>query len=214
MVRSRMAAPASNTDAGGVRQTGGRWTPSDKAKALERLAIARANLAGLERQDAPQIDPSIRAAVEERQLQIEALRQEIDAGRRGRAGRQARQQMEALEGTQRLVIECLGFCSFEEFRTATDRFDSSRVDQQLIAKARDEVSRAERHFFDTAEMSVPVPPSVPLGAKPAPRAPQKPIPAPTKVGAPPRFGANPRQPQPMSPAPGRLHAAVAPRRAS
>jgi hypothetical protein len=118
----------------------------------------------LERRDAPAVDPSIRSAVEQREMQIAQLRE--DVGRRGRTGRQARQQLEALEGTQHMVIECLGFHSYDEFRSATQRFDATRVDQRMMAAARDEVAMAERHFFDTAEMAIPVP--TPPQAAPAP----------------------------------------------
>jgi hypothetical protein len=158
MVRSRTAAmTAGNGRGAGIQPAPmpGRWGPHDRARALERLAEARANLAGLERRDAPAVDPSIRDAVEQRQSQINELRE--GTARRGRSGRQARQQLEALEGTQGMVIECLGFHSYDEFRSATQRFDATRVDQRMMAAARDEVAIAERHFFDTAEMAIPVP---------------------------------------------------------
>src|SRR3954471_13128088 len=98
MVRSRMGGTVSGASAP-------RWSPQDRVKALERLANARANLAGLERQDAPTIEPDIQPGVMGRQRQIERLK--TDIGKRGRAGRQPRQQVEALEGTQGLVMECL-----------------------------------------------------------------------------------------------------------
>jgi hypothetical protein len=189
MVRSRMGG----TVAGG---NAGSWSPQDKVRALERLATARANLAGLERQAAPNIDPEIQAAVIERQQLNEQLRAEV--GRRGRAGKQARQQVEALEGTQGLVMECLGYRSFEEFCTAIDRFDSRRVDGRVIDAARQEVDRAERHFFDTAEMRIPVPTppvaAAPLSrpAPPPPAAPVRRAPAPTPL---------PRGPRPVQQAP-------------
>jgi hypothetical protein len=170
MVRSRMGGTVSGASAP-------RWSPQDRVKALERLANARANLAGLERQDAPTIEPDIQAAVIDRQRQIERLKTEI--GKRGRAGRQARQQVEALEGTQGLVMECLGFRTFDEFLTAIERFDASRIDHRVIDAARVEVDRAERHFFDTAEMKIPVP--SPAAAAPVPA----PAPAPQAPAAPP-----------------------------
>lgn len=187
MVRSRMGGTVSGGNAGS-------WSPHDKVRALERLATARANLAGLERQAAPNIDPEIQAAVIERQQQIEGLRTEM--GRRGRAGKQARQQVEALEGTQGLVMECLGYRSFEEFCTAIERFDARRVDGRVIDAARQEVDRAERHFFDTAEMRIPVPtpPAAVAPSRPAPPppAPAHRAPAPTPL---------PRGPRPVQQAP-------------
>jgi hypothetical protein len=186
-----------------------RWSPQDRVRALERLANARANLAGLERRDAPAIDPDIQAAVIDRQQQINQLKTEI--GKRGRAGRQARQQVEALLGTQGLVMECLGFNTYEEFLTAIERFDASRIDHRVIDAARDEVDRAERHFFDTAEMKIPVPPQAaaapapvaPVRAPVAPvRAPVAPVRAPVASPAPPApWGApRPAAPQPKRPA--------------
>lgn len=148
------------------RQVPGRAVVPDKAKALQRLAEARANLAGLERRAVPAVDPAIRAAVEQRQREIYELYQQVQSGKRGRAMRQARQQIEALEGTQRLVIECLGFRSYEEFQASTARADATGVDRRLIDAARQEVDRAERHFFDTAEMAIPVPTAAPLGGSP------------------------------------------------
>jgi hypothetical protein len=177
----------------------GAWSPQDRVRALERLANARAKLAGLERRDAPAIDPEIQAAVIERQQQINGLRSEL--GRRGRAGRQARQQIEALEGTQHLVMECLGFRSFEEFATAVDRFDASRIDHRVLDAARLEVDRAERHFFDTAEMRIPVPsapgPAAPAGRRPAPPhpAPMSRPPAPTPLARAPRPAPRPAPPR-------------------
>jgi hypothetical protein len=159
-----------------MRQATGQWSLQDRAQALERLAEARANLAGLERRATPAIEPGIRQAVEEREQQLAHLREV--AGRRGRVGKQARQQIEALEGTQRLVIECLGFHSYEEFAAAAARFDATRIDNRVIMAAREEVDRAERHFFNTAEMTIPVPASTPLGTAP----PQAPLHA--GVGAP------------------------------
>jgi hypothetical protein len=176
IMRSRMSTAVSGQGTGGVRPGNGRGLPRDKARALERLATARANLAGLEQRATPAVEPGMRAAVEQRQQQIEALRQQLRSGKRGRAGKQARQQIEALEGTQRLVVECLGFRSFEEFRAMTARADATRVDRYVLDAARQEVDRAERHFFDTAEMAIPVPtPPTPL---PAPRGPY-PMAAPT-----------------------------------
>jgi hypothetical protein len=169
MVQSRRGRDVSGYGAGYVRQASRRWSPRDKARALERLATARANLAGLERRATPAIEPSIRAAVEQRQQQIEKLRQQVQGGKRGRAGRQARQQIEALEGTQRLVIECLGFRSFAEFRGASARSESSfGPDRHVLEAARQEVDRAERHFFDTAEMAIPVPPMMAAAPPPPP----------------------------------------------
>jgi hypothetical protein len=162
--------------------------PPDKAKALERLATARANLAGLERRAAPPVEPALRSAVEQRQRQIEQLDQQIRSHKRGRATRQARQQLEALGGTQRLVIECLGYRSYEEFRHATARADATRVDDRIIDAARQEVDRAERHFFDTAEMAIPVPAPAPA-PMPAPMPfsamsrPRLPMPAPAPAAS-------------------------------
>jgi hypothetical protein len=175
-----------STSNGGVPAGSGPWSPPDKAKALERLATARANLAGLERRAAPPVEPALRTAVEQRQQQIARLAQQVRAHKRGRGAKHARQQIEALEGTQRLVIECLGYRSYEEFRQATTRADATRVDDRLLDAARQEVDRAERHFFDTAEMAIPVPspppaPPVPFGGVPRSRLPM-PAPAPASAG--------------------------------
>jgi hypothetical protein len=169
MVRSRMVTSVAGN---GARVTAGQWGPPDKARALERLAEARANLAGLERQAAPAIEPSIRAAVEQRQRQIDSLRQKLRTAKRG-GGKRVRQQIEALEGTQRLVIECLGFRSFQEFYATVTRADATRVDRRILDAARQEVDLAERHFFDTAEMAIPVPPqaaAAPFSPPPRPPA--------------------------------------------
>jgi hypothetical protein len=100
-------------------------------------------------------------------------------------------------------MECLGYRTFEEFCTAIERFDASRIDSRRIAAARAEVDKAERHFFDTAEMKIPVPSSPPPAPaptaapqqpaawgqpqRPAPR-PQRPLPQPAAHG--PRWAAS------------------------
>jgi hypothetical protein len=130
------------------------WHDREKARALERLALARAHLVTMEQSAAPSIDPGVRAAVEERQRQIEALRPAASSSRR-RARRAARQQLDALEGTQKMVTECLGFRTYEEFARAAVRDDSKPVDHAALDRARQDVARAERDFLEIAGLAVP-----------------------------------------------------------
>jgi hypothetical protein len=130
------------------------WHDREKARALERLALARAHLVTMEQAAAPAIDPALRAAVEERQRQIDAL-QPAATARRRRTRRAARQQLDALENTQEMVTDCLGFRTYDEFARAAVRDDSKPIDLDALERARQDVARAEREFLEIAGLAVP-----------------------------------------------------------
>jgi hypothetical protein len=102
---------------------------------------------------APAVDPGMRSAVEERQRQIDQLLPRDGDRRTGRVARGVSRQLDALETTQGLVLECLGFRTYTEFRAAVGQDDGPVVDRAALEHARREADAAERDFLEIAAIA-------------------------------------------------------------
>ncbi len=138
----------------------GSWQERETMLSLGRLANARANLATLEEQAAAPVEPVTKADPVDR-ARVEAIESELvklrpkTHGRFGAGG--ARDKVEALEVQQRLVLERMGFGSYESYRHAADQpvVAAPLVDATQLEMARREFADAERAFIEITSLVMP-----------------------------------------------------------
>jgi len=134
------------------------WQERETLLALQRLANARANLATLEETAAPDdpfaaVDPADRVRADELYAEIQKLRPKTTA-RFGSAA--AKEKMDELEVQQHLVLDRMGFASYEAYRTAADNpVVAGDVDATVLELARREFRTAEESFLEIASMVIP-----------------------------------------------------------
>jgi hypothetical protein len=135
------------------------WQERETMLSLARLANARANLATLEEQAAGPVDRLATADPVDR-ARVEAIETEIDklrAKARGRFGAGAREKIGELELQQRLILDRIGFPSFDAYRAAVDTPVDAvvGVDATQLEMARREFADAERAFIEITSMVMP-----------------------------------------------------------
>ena len=144
-----------------TRGTGARpsWHERETALALQRLATAREHLAILEERAAAagagpaQADPADVAKAHALQAEIDALRPKANARFGGGA---ARNRIDDLEVSLHLVLDRLGFASYELFVTGANRPAAApAVDPDALRFATREFADAQRSFLEVAAMVIP-----------------------------------------------------------
>lgn len=136
------------------------WQERETMLALQRLANARANLASLEEQAGggpdplAKADPADVARVTEIHAEMDKLRPKTSS-RFG--GGSARDRMEELEMQQRLILDRLGFQSYDTFLEAAQRdtAPATEVDPTVLDFARREFEGAEQAFLEITALVLP-----------------------------------------------------------
>jgi len=148
---------ADDTPTRGTRPS---WQEREIKLALQRLATAREHLAILEERaaaatgpDPSAADPADVAKAHQLQADIDALRPKA-AGRFG--GGAARARISELEVSLHLVLDRLGFASYELFVTGIDRPPPApAVDADALRFAQREFADAEASFLEVVAMEIP-----------------------------------------------------------
>lgn len=137
------------------------WHEREIALALQRLATAREHLAILEQRGAHAVQATETAAANpadvtrahEVQADIDALRPKAAARFGGGA---ARARIDELEVSLHLVLDRLGFASYEQFILgATPPSAAPAVDPDALRFAQREFADAERSFLEVVAMVIP-----------------------------------------------------------
>lgn len=134
------------------------WQERELVAALKRLANAQSQYAALKAEAV-----ATRKQVE--QAQIDSLREtryELEQARqkgKGRfGGHSARERVSKLEATERLVLDRLGFNSYEDFEEwRTNPEPQSDVDPALVDFARHELRDAEKAWLQIQALEMPEP---------------------------------------------------------
>ena len=133
------------------------WQERERNLALQRLANARANLAGLQEQALAPVS-ALAAADPEDVERVESIEEELGAlqvkanARFG--GSAARERIAELEYKQRLIFERIGVSSYDEFVARRDS-PVPAVDDDVLAFAQREFDDAMQAFLDIANLEMP-----------------------------------------------------------
>lgn len=137
------ATPAASDGADG-EQTRLSWKERELVSALRRVANARSQVEQLEAAGAgrPPVEPADAARLEQIEEELARLRRKAQ----GRFGANAaRERLGEVEVEQRLLLERLGFESYDEFRASTDSRGGAAeaVDPVLLDFSKRELADAE-----------------------------------------------------------------------
>lgn len=136
------------------------WQERETSRALERLASARANLATLEEQAAGPanrlagVDPTDLATLDE----LDAERRKLEPKANSRfGGAAARERLDEIALKTGLILERVGFASYEELAAERDRpvAPAAEVDPVILEFARREVADAEAAFIEIVSLELP-----------------------------------------------------------
>lgn len=136
------------------------WQEREIASALQRLANARANVAVLEEHAVAPVAEVTEVAADDAD-RLESLHSGIERLRPKTTGRfgagSARHKMDELELEQRLLLDRLGFASYDAYRAgiSTPSAAAPTVDATMLEFARREFRDAEAAFIEITSMIIP-----------------------------------------------------------
>lgn len=154
-VEDATMSPDNTPDSPPAKQS---WQERERNLALLRMANAQANLAGLEEQaEGPgaalaAVDADDLVLVESIEDELVKLRVKATARFGGGA---ARDRIGDLEYKQRLVLDRVGFNTFEQYAAVRDTPAGAGVDADVLAFARREFQDAQQAFLDIANLDMP-----------------------------------------------------------
>lgn len=134
------------------------WIERERMAALQRFATSRARLAELEDMTSGSALLLANATADDLAT-IDEMYKEIDSLRHkaaGRFGGKAAERIEELELQARLVLERIGFGSYEALQAERAKPPTiTAVDPTMLAFAKREYADAEKAFFEVAALDIP-----------------------------------------------------------
>ncbi len=131
------------------------WQERELVNALKRLANARSQLSALEEQSrsgSRSIDQADIDALRETRYELAQARQK---GKARFGGGSARERSERLELDERLILERMGFATYEEFEHWRTQPQQASIDPVIVEFARHELADAEAAWYEIQALEIP-----------------------------------------------------------